>query len=154
MSVASTEPAVEPASLNWVEPVALCPLGGGPLIPAKVVKGPDAEGDYRVSFKDTAPNGYLRGIQWFRPNGDPVGSTGHRVVQARPQMVTGLILGRDLGGGLAATAPYGCHVLAGRFVEDEGEWKFAVVGTPLCQPFTHWWPLPDLAATLFGERAV
>jgi len=53
-----------------------------------------------------------------------------------------------LEGRAADTAPYACSVLAGRFVDDVGEWEFAVVNTPLTKPFTHWWPLPDLAADL------
>lgn len=55
---------------------------------------------------------------------------------------------QHLGGLPADTAPAACHVLAGRFDGDVGDWVFAVVSTPLCTPFTHWWPLPDLAATL------
>jgi hypothetical protein len=54
-------------------------------------------------------------------------SAGYTIEQGRP----------------AATAPYACSVLAGRFVEDVGDWDMAVVSTPLVKPFTHWWPLPS-----------
>lgn len=49
------------------------------------------------------------------------------------------------GGRPVSEAPPACHVLAGRFVADIGEWDFAVVSSPPAQPFTHWWPLPSAA---------
>jgi hypothetical protein len=53
-----------------------------------------------------------------------------------------------LGGQPAEKAPVAVSVLAGRFDNDGGEWIFGVVNTPLTYPFTHWWPLPDMAASL------
>jgi hypothetical protein len=39
-------------------------------------------------------------------------------------------------------APYACHVLAARFMDDCGDWSMAVVASPPSKPFTHWMPLP------------
>lgn len=38
------------------------------------------------------------------------------------------------------TEPAACTVIATRF--DDCEWAYAVVDTPIIQPFTHWRPLP------------
>lgn len=51
-------------------------------------------------------------------------------------------------GRLRGTEPAAVCVLGGRFDTGAGEWFFAVTMTPLGTSFTHWWPLPDLAAAL------
>lgn len=47
-------------------------------VDAEVVTGPDADGDYRVSYADEKAQ--IRGLVWFRASGEAVGKTTHRVV--------------------------------------------------------------------------
>ena len=51
-------------------------------------------------------------------------------------------VGRPIG-----TEPHACTVLGGRLDATYGLWNFAVVNTPMAQPFTHWWPLPGFDDT-------
>lgn len=67
-------------TLDWTAPIAVQHCGI--LVPAKVVAGPDKDGDRRVSF-GTGDWRCPRGVMWFRPNGMHVGkATGVRVIEA------------------------------------------------------------------------